>query len=670
MDALFSHLFQSLSGLLSSIEYKIVKKNGVKKRVMAFYLAGLALAAVLISTPAKAEPTVPCLGNLTCLSQGWNDSDRNIWYRLSQGSRLLPLDWMQALELAGSQEKFLSDTNIKRLGYISEPVSPANPLGLPIGFVVDDNPGRSADLMCETFPATCANKTMRRPWIGMNCSACHTSEVEFNGKTMRVEGAPTLADFQALEEDLLAALKSLQVDAGKFGRFAAAVLATNITPATKAGLKAEINEQVVWQQKLADKNAAPLVRYGHGRLDAQGHILNKVALTTLVTPQKTTVLADAPSSYPFVWNTSQQKKIQWNGIATNTFRMSLFGRDTDVGALIRNVSEVTGVFAHVETDTSKAWRGYSSSADIKNLVALERQLATLQSPRWPEDVLGPLDSAKVTRGDELFDRLGCQSCHAHLDPDDVTTPMAEKMDPINAQKTDIFLACNTFLHSSAAGNFEGQKIFAYTGERIQPVDFTRNMLINTTIGTLVGQLDDLIEASLTDVIVSPRDLNAALVDPNIDFLPGVTSRAKKGMARACLTAQIANPAENILAYKARSLNGIWATAPYLHNGSVPTLYDLLSTSPLKLSSADTSPAPGAGEPLRPEMFGVGSRKFDPVKVGFVTDLADPDNKFTFRVRDEQSGEPIPGNYNSGHDYGTSKLSEAERMDLVEYLKSL
>ena len=52
------------------------------------------------------------------------------------------------------------------------------------------------------------------------------------------------------------------------------------------------------------------------------------------------------------------------------------------------------------------------------------------------------------------------------------------------------------------------------------------------------------------------------------------------------------------ARKGRALNGIWATAPYLHNGSVPTLYDLL------LPAAD-----------RPKKFRVGSRELDVKKVG-------------------------------------------------------
>jgi hypothetical protein len=101
-------------------------------------------------------------------------------------------------------------------------------------------------------------------------------------------------------------------------------------------------------------------------------------------------------------------------------------------------------------------------------------------------------------------------------------------------------------------------------------------------------------------------------------------------------------------YKGRPLNGIWATAPYLHNGSVPTLADLLK------------PAQD-----RPKTFTVGSREFDPEKVGIRTDAP---GYPVFRARNED-GTPVPGNSNEGHEYGAN-LSKGERRALLEYLKSL
>jgi hypothetical protein len=95
------------------------------------------------------------------------------------------------------------------------------------------------------------------------------------------------------------------------------------------------------------------------------------------------------------------------------------------------------------------------------------------------------------------------------------------------------------------------------------------------------------------------------------------------------------------AYKGRPLNGIWATAPYLHNGSVPNLDELLKR-------------PGD----RKKQFRIGSREFDVDKVGFAIDQGD----FLFDTT-------LPGNSNAGHDYG-GELNEDDRLDLIEYMKSL
>ncbi len=97
----------------------------------------------------------------------------------------------------------------------------------------------------------------------------------------------------------------------------------------------------------------------------------------------------------------------------------------------------------------------------------------------------------------------------------------------------------------------------------------------------------------------------------------------------------AAPYACLQAYKARPLNGIWATAPYLHNGSVPTLYDLLLPA---------SPTPNDPKEMtyRPKTFYVGSREFDPKKVGFRTDT-NGGSGFFFDTT-------LPSNSNAGHEY--------------------
>ena len=117
------------------------------------------------------------------------------------------------------------------------------------------------------------------------------------------------------------------------------------------------------------------------------------------------------------------------------------------------------------------------------------------------------------------------------------------------------------------------------------------------------------------------------------------------------------------AYKARPLNGVWATAPFLHNGSVPTLYDLLSPWT-----------------ERPRSFWLGNREFDPVKVGYRTEPIQGGFRL---VAVDANGQFVRGNGNGGHLFESPATPEQrrpgtigrylepqERRALVEYLKTL
>jgi hypothetical protein len=99
-------------------------------------------------------------------------------------------------------------------------------------------------------------------------------------------------------------------------------------------------------------------------------------------------------------------------------------------------------------------------------------------------------------------------------------------------------------------------------------------------------------------------------------------------------------------YANHPLDGIWARAPYLHNGSVPTLRDLLE-------------APER----RPPTFYRGYDVFDQVNVGFVSDVAEEKGRQFSRFDTS-----VPGNGNGGHVYGTS-LGDAEKAAIVEYMKT-
>jgi len=99
-------------------------------------------------------------------------------------------------------------------------------------------------------------------------------------------------------------------------------------------------------------------------------------------------------------------------------------------------------------------------------------------------------------------------------------------------------------------------------------------------------------------------------------------------------------------YVSVPLEGLWLRAPYLHNGSVPSLVDLLERTD-----------------RRPTLFRRGYDVYDPIHVGFVSAGPEADRVGTVFDADQ------PGNSNDGHLYGTD-LSAGDKIALVEYLKTL
>jgi len=100
-------------------------------------------------------------------------------------------------------------------------------------------------------------------------------------------------------------------------------------------------------------------------------------------------------------------------------------------------------------------------------------------------------------------------------------------------------------------------------------------------------------------------------------------------------------------YESRVLRGIWAAAPYLHNGSVSTLTELLTPSADRLAEFQVGP------------------EYDPETVG----LAVEQTKFNFTMKTTDCSDRNSGNSRCGHDYGTT-FTDTEKKALLEYLKGL
>jgi mono/diheme cytochrome c family protein len=110
-------------------------------------------------------------------------------------------------------------------------------------------------------------------------------------------------------------------------------------------------------------------------------------------------------------------------------------------------------------------------------------------------------------------------------------------------------------------------------------------------------------------------------------------------------------------YQAPPLDGVWATAPYFHNGSVPTVYHVLNST--------------ARPRVYTRSFATGKEDYDPAKLGWkITELAGPpDARLPALERRKVYDTTLRGRGNSGHRFG-DKLTEDERTAVIEYLKTL
>ena len=75
--------------------------------------------------------------------------------------------------------------------YLPQRASGKNPDGLPIGFTKGEAEGN------EVY------EEISDEWVGLTCAACHTGQIEFNGRKMLIDGAPTMADFEGFMQALV-----------------------------------------------------------------------------------------------------------------------------------------------------------------------------------------------------------------------------------------------------------------------------------------------------------------------------------------------------------------------------------------------------------------------------------------------------------------------------------
>lgn len=563
----------------------------------------------IVSGTLIPELTSP--GKVVSLEQGWDQKVQSSFWFTTQGSQILPYRIFLGLEQSGSEELFRSDANILKFGYIPAKPGPKdwNPDGLPIGFAknVDKN---------------------KAEWVGFTCAACHTTQVNYKGVGMLIDGGPGMADFNAFYPALIDAMTHTINDPAKFDRLISRVLGIDATQAQQDALKNEL-VQTRDQNAARLKRNQPTYETGSARLDAFGNILNEIMVTALNQPNNV-VPPDAPVSYPFLWDTPQHDKVQWNGSVSND--------DFGVGNLGRNAGEVIGVFGGLTiADCGKDLCKYKHNINIPPLGELESWARSLWSPQWYSAQLGKIDAARANAGQVHYQK-NCVGCHAPINRTDSHRTIKAVMRDVG---TDPTMATAPLIRVGLTGPLQGTLKQLIPETRFEATDEADVLLSNAVAGALLADPDEMIHA-LHHGNTLIRLIRTWISDGGAKERVKVYQRASKEHKE--LIARFKsdpNPAKQDATYKARPLNGIWATAPYLHNGSVPNLWELLQAPDKRVKT-----------------FYVGSREFDPKQVGFESHPA----HFKFDIS-------VPGNSNSGHSMGT-KLTEDEKWELIEYLKTL
>jgi mono/diheme cytochrome c family protein len=624
-------------------------------------------------TPPKL-PYYEAPDTVLWLDQNWSNDARWWFHHAPQGTATIPVPytWFMALEqpilFKLGQIPLLSDTQyLARLGFIPSPAGSSwetasgtaaqgfdasraggytvdysythyrgNPGGLPVGFALTD--GQTDPVTGEALP------TM----LGLSCAGCHTGHLTYQGTALRIDGGSAASNLDALTKALQVSLAYTKLIPGRFSRFADRVLGDDHDPDQRKALKQRFNallDSLKDQGGIMAKHQPDNVEEGFARLDALNRIGNQVFFEDIWTysadgfdPAANIASNDAPVNYPHIWSTSWFDWVQYDA--------------SIMQPMVRNAGEALGVAAHV--NLVRAENLYASTVLVEDIHAMEQLLAGedplpvrrfrgLTAPRWPEAVLGAIDRQRAERGAALYAQH-CQDCH--LPPvgspafwsDEHWVPLPDAEGRYLRLKT--IPAAEIGTDPAQAAVLANRKVALPAVLDVpEPEPGPGGVICGGQPGTKTRE---------TPFAWALAFVTQAAVDNRYDALdppPGPEQRRRlDGNRPNCVRA--------VEAYKARPLNGIWATAPFLHNGSVLTLQDLLRP---------------AAE--RPTQICLGDRELDPVGVGLVGAC----KPGTTRIDTTR-----PGNLATGHSFESGsgpgiigpRFTDDERADLIEYLKTL
>jgi hypothetical protein len=545
--------------------------------------------------PAEAPPSVEA--NVVYSDNGWSQAERDQYYHLAEGSELMPYALIANLKSTTTGKPFLE--GMERFGFLADRVSGQNPRGLPVGVTVSRS--RNAG-------------TAGIEIIGFNCAACHVSELTYKGKRLRVDGAPGTVNLQQYQTEFKESLDATLHSPQKLLALVVAMEQQQSAPDTPSAQEAE--------------------RYaGEPEVQSAGNVA--VAPSAVAGPVKSISSAAADAARPTPHGSFRDRlkaditflkerlaylkkgQLLTGGTEPGPGRVDAFGAARNLlfpQYAVKMQSPVSYPFIWSVPDNigrkpeEFGWIHYDGNTNS----ILERNIG---QSLGMGSVFDPVTYQSTLR---LANLHQLEILTHKLQPPKWPSEVFGAVDETKAQ--------------------QGAQIFKEKCESCHQDKLYPQMQIGTDPNR-ANSFEQPVGATPFPKAVAP-------------ILDGLKKRAfaDDGVPAAEQAKMDAQPViwRSTGQYLARPLQGIWATGPYLHNGSVPSLYDMLHPE------------------QRPAKFKTGTREFDPLKVGYQSDdAASGLNVWVFDTS-------LPGNSNIGHSgdaFGTS-LPEEQKAALLEYLKKM
>lgn len=582
--------------------------------------ATIALAGCVSAQKPPNNPNPFANLQVVDYSNGLTNAERNQYYYADEGIQYLPLDVLMALDRPVEDgfglydERFLARP--ERLGLYPNLLSNSS---IPIGITVS----RDSNYV---------------PMAGINCATCHTSVITHEGKALLVDGNSGLFAIDRLIKEMVFSVAATLTSPVEFDKFYTRFQErTNLKSSEpdKKSLKrmmqsAEYNQlNTAVQDHLKGKNKTPhkdvkkflasvdntTLTSGayptRDQLDSEFKMFvyltkrlyffyeqsayagspdgSTVAESGLGRSNPWSVVKNMLASHLENKDKADFPKVPGGPINTPViwgFDQSkwIFWMGVTNSMLERNMAQGVALVTDFNWDT------YESTVSVKKLHQVSSYTKKITPPIWPENILGAIDQNKSEQGKVLF-KDKCLGCH---------------------------------VEPKQWGQGTASFSFQY-------------MDVGTDPEYYKGQVESFYSKDLFKDALAPwlKKVKEAAYKRE-----GVTNPSlyESGRMNVVWKAPTGNMPE------ARPLYGIWASAPFLHNGSVPSIRELLKKPQDRITE-----------------FFVGSTEYDTVNLGFKSVQL----YYSFNL---QTGcAQCTGNSNQGHDFGTD-LSDAEKDQLIEFLK--